>query len=45
MLLAYIKEKREDRQMKKDIERFDKLMRYAADMAAYRIPADTEIPE
>lgn len=34
-----------DKQFKKDIKRFDRLMEYAQKMANYEIPADTPMPK
>jgi len=43
-MFSYIRHKIDDHQAKKDIEKFDKLMQYAMDMATYKISSDTEMP-
>lgn len=43
-MFSYIKHKIDAHQTKKDIEKFDRLMQYAMDMATYKISPDTEMP-
>lgn len=43
-MFTYIRHKIDEHQTKKDMEKFDRLMQYAMDMAGYKISSDTETP-